>query len=66
MSELERKLTALGAELEWPETPAFSLTDPPIGFSSPPPPEVRASKPSDPLAEEGHGSIRAPKDGGSE
>jgi len=25
MSELERKLTALGAELEWPETPAFSL-----------------------------------------
>jgi hypothetical protein len=25
MSELERKLSALGADLEWPETPAFSL-----------------------------------------
>ena len=25
MSELERQLTALGAELDWPETPAFAL-----------------------------------------
>ena len=25
MSELERELTALGAEVEWPETPAFEL-----------------------------------------
>jgi hypothetical protein len=25
MSELERKLTALGAEIEWPDTPAFEL-----------------------------------------
>jgi hypothetical protein len=25
MSELERSLTALGSEVEWPETPAFSL-----------------------------------------
>src|SRR6478735_4882296 len=25
MSELEQKLTALGAEIDWPETPSFSL-----------------------------------------